>query len=71
MIKAVTTKGDIILGLSNENIRRLKKGEPITFNLQELIGSDRNVIIFHGKTEKEMLKTMKPAIKEATKIHEE
>jgi len=71
MIKAVTTNGDIVLGLTDENIERLQKDEPISFNLQELTGSDRNVIIFHGKNEQDLLKTMKPAIKEETKIHEE
>lgn len=53
MVKAV--KGNmIILGLSDENLNRLKKDQPIKFNLQELGLPDYDVVIFNGKTEQDM-----------------
>lgn len=52
----------IVLGLSEENIKRLQKGDPIRFMLSELIpGDDHKVFIIAGKTEESMylsLKTM-------------
>jgi hypothetical protein len=61
MIKAL--KGNmIVLGLSDENINRLKKDQPIKFNLQELGLPDFDVLIFTAKDEQEMYKMMKCAI---------
>lgn len=48
---------NIILGLSDMNIARLKLGQPIKFNLKALGLEDREVYIFHGKDEAEMKKT--------------
>lgn len=60
MIKAL--KGNmIILGLSDENVKRLTNDQPIKFNLKELGLSDYDVFIFNGKTEQEMQKMMKDA----------
>lgn len=52
----------IVLGLSDENISRLKDGQPIKFNLSELGLPDNTVIIFNGKTEDEMYKVIKDQI---------
>ena len=41
----------ILIGLSDENVKRLKKGQPIKFNLVELGLEPRDVVIVHGKTE--------------------
>lgn len=61
MVKAL--KGNmIILGLSEENINRLKQDQPIKFNLQELGLPDFDVLIFTAKDEQEMYKMMKQAI---------
>lgn len=61
MIKA--KKGNmIILGLSDENIERLKSGQPIKFNLKELGLSDMEVLIFNGKTEQVMYEMIKDSI---------
>lgn len=57
MIKAIQGNR-IILGLSDENIRRLQKDEPIKFNLKELGFEDFEVLIFNGKTEQDMQKTL-------------
>ena len=48
----------VLIGLSNENVRRLKKGLPIKFNLKVLGLEDREVIIIHGTTEKAILKKL-------------
>ena len=62
MIKAVSDSL-LIFGLSDENIRRLQKGEPIKFALNELgIKGDYEVIIFNGKDEQTMQTMMKPLI---------
>ncbi len=52
----------IVLGLSDENLERLKKDQPIKFNLKELGLQDMDILIFNGKTEDEMYKQMKDAI---------
>ncbi len=57
MIKALQGNR-IILGLSDGNLERLKKDEPIKFNLNELGLPDYEVIIFNGKTEQDMHKAM-------------
>ncbi len=44
----------IILGLSDENLARLKGDEPIYFNLKELGLTDMNVYIFNGRDEEAM-----------------
>lgn len=60
MIKAISGN-KIILGLSDENVKRLTNDQPIKFNLKDLGLSDFDVFIFHGKTEQEMQKMMKDA----------
>ncbi len=60
MIKALHGNR-IILGLSDENLRRLQNDEPIVFNLQELGLPDYEVVIFNGKTEQTMETDMKKA----------
>jgi hypothetical protein len=55
MVKAL--KGNqIILGLSDVNLERLKDGQPIKFNLKELGLPDYEVFIFNGKDEQTMRK---------------
>lgn len=54
MIKATISDGTIVLGLSDENIKRLSAGEPIKFNLKDLNLEDREVFIFNGRTEESM-----------------
>lgn len=48
----------IILGLSDENLNRLKKNQPLKFNLKEFGMQDMDVFIFNGKDELTMKKTM-------------
>lgn len=61
MIKAL--KGNmIVLGLSEENIKRLQTDQPIKFNLQELGLPDYDVFIFTAKDEQTMYEMMKSAI---------
>lgn len=58
MVKAL--RGNmIILGLSDENIKRLKDDQPIKFNLQELGLPDFDVFIFTAKDESTMYEMMK------------
>jgi hypothetical protein len=58
MIKARKGK-TIILGLSDENIDRLKKGQPILFNMKkDLELEDYDVLIFNGRTEESMYESM-------------
>jgi len=56
MIKARKDK-TIIFGLSDENLKRLKKGQPISFSMADLkMGlDDIDVIIFNGRTEEDMM----------------
>lgn len=61
MLKAL--KGNmIVLGLSDQNLERLKQDQPIKFNLNELGLGDYDVLIFNGKDEQAMFQMMKGAI---------
>ena len=45
----------IVLGLSDENMKRLANGQPIKFNLKrDLDMEDIDVLIFNGRTEESM-----------------
>lgn len=61
MIKALRGN-QIILGLSDENIERLKKDQPIKFNLQEMGLQDLDIFIFNGRDNQTMYQMMKDAI---------
>lgn len=57
MVKAI--KGNmLILGLSHENLERLKADQPIKFNLKEFNMGDVEVFIFSAKDESEMINLM-------------
>lgn len=47
----------LFLGLSHENLRRLRQGQPIKINLAEMgvAGLTGYAIIFYGKTEEAMV----------------
>ena len=53
MLKASAGK-TVILGLSHENLKRLKKGNPIKLNLSEMGFDDQEIIIMSGATEQSM-----------------
>ena len=55
MIKAKLTNGDLLFGISAENVNRLKKGEPIMFNLKDMGLEDRKVLIMYGETEQDIM----------------
>lgn len=50
MIKAQLSDGTLILGLSWENVERLKQGRPIRFDGRP-IGFKADVLICYGETE--------------------
>ena len=69
MIKAKCNNGDLIFGLSEENVTRLKKGEPIVFNLSKLGLEDRRVMICYGKTEQHIYEEFKEHLTNKPIIH--
>lgn len=70
MIKAKLNNGDLVFGLSEENIKRLKAGQPIAFNLKDMGLEERRVLITYGETEDDIYKEMTPYIDlDKTKIH--
>lgn len=62
MIKACGKNEDgspfILLGLSHENLKRLKEGQPVLIHLSEL-GLEGEIAIFAGETEASMEADMK------------
>ena len=54
MIK-FTSNNLIGLGLTSENIKRLKQGQPIAIKGTE-IGKSHDILIFYGKNESDLLK---------------
>ena len=58
MIKARKGK-TIILGLSDQNMKLLRAGKPILFNLKkDLEMDDYDILIFNGRTEESMYESM-------------
>lgn len=59
MIKFVSTKPNgtklVGMGLSEENVKRLKEGKPISFNLDELGFEGLEGLIFYGETEESIV----------------
>lgn len=49
MLRARISDGTFILGIDAENVKRLKKGQPIIVCLAELGGTD-DVLIMYGDT---------------------
>ena len=63
------------LGITEENVKRLMKGQPIrvTFESLGFKGDPREIVIFYGPTEQTIMKDFVDAgfITPETKIHEE
>lgn len=53
-------KPSFVFGLSAENVKRLKQGSPIHFDLNT-VGGEGDVTIFYGETEEEMIKVLRKA----------
>lgn len=58
MIKILNGKM-VMLGLTDENMRRLANDEPIKLNLNALGLPDQEILIFTGKDEDSMIKQFK------------
>jgi hypothetical protein len=70
MIKAKLNNGDLVFGLSAENIKLLKQGKPISVNLKDMGLEERRIMITYGETEDDIYKEMMPYIDlDKTKIH--
>lgn len=57
------------LGISAENVKRLKAGQPIKFDASEM-GIDAEIMIFYGETEDDLRKSIQPYISNETEIHD-
>lgn len=57
------------LGLSRENLKRLKDGQPIVVHLADLNLPPGQILIFYGTTEAAMAKTLLPHIGEDTIVY--
>jgi len=55
MIKAKLTDGSLLFGISAENVKRLKQGQPIHLNLKDMGLEDREVLIMYGETEQDIM----------------
>lgn len=70
MIKAKLNNGDLVFGLSAENIKRLKDGQPIVINMKDVGLEERRIMITYGETEEKLYEKMLEHIDiNKTKIH--
>ncbi len=60
MIRARLGDGTFLLGIDDENIRRLKEGKPIYVSLAQLGGTDY-VAIMYGPTREAIMKELEEA----------
>jgi len=71
MIKATmrTKEGKdiLLLGLSGENVRRLKDGKPIHINGSEM-GLGNDIVIMYGETEAHLYKELQPMVGAETDV---
>lgn len=71
MIKAKATTEDgrdlVILGLAEENMIRLRKGEPIHIKAEEM-SLPHDIIIVWGRDIKDLMNTFKPLVGDDTKL---
>lgn len=58
----------VVLGLSDENMKRLADGQPIKINLKDLNLPDIEVVIFNGRTEETMYLAMLDLIGPKTRL---
>ena len=58
-------------GLSEENIKALKEGKPISIDMSEMGIKDTRVMIFYGETEEDMEKELSSFINPETIMHAE
>lgn len=58
----------IVLGLAEENIKRLKDNDPILVHGKD-IGIDFDISIFYGQTNADLVKALKPITDKDTKVH--
>jgi len=56
-------------GLSEENIKALKEGKPISIDLSEMGIKDTRAMIFYGETEEDMKKDLSAFINSETILH--
>ena len=54
-------------GLSKANVKKLKKGQPISVNMDEMGFPGVKVLIFYGETEEQMQRDMADLITPETK----
>ena len=57
------------LGLSHENLERLKKGQPISVEGKDIGLDGQNILIFSGSNEEAMAAELAPWITADTKLH--
>lgn len=57
------------LGLTAENIRRLKAGQPISVAGESVNIPNVDILILYGETENDIFKELKPHIGSETKLH--
>ena len=51
MIKAKLNNGNVIFGITAENVRRMKDGKPIQIMMDELGLGDKKIFIMYGEDE--------------------
>lgn len=72
MIKALAHRGDrpvIILGLENENWRRLTAGQPIHVNGEEVGVPNLEILIIGGQNLETLRAQIEPFMSAETRIH--
>lgn len=66
------TAGDVLLmGITDENVRRLKDGQPIRCDFESRginISDIKKVVIFHGKDMDSLMEQVKPFLGPETRV---
>lgn len=68
MLKIKVNERQVVLGLSDMNLQKLKEGLPIKINLKDLDMQDIEIFIFAGKDEHTMAEQFKDGIGPKTTV---
>lgn len=69
--RAAHDEGHIVgLGLSHENLKRLKGGQPIRINAESIGLPGTTILIFAGRTEQTMASQLREFITADTQVYE-
>lgn len=75
MIKATGSRKNgkpfVLLGITDDNVRELTKGNPLKLNLRDVELDDIEIAVIYGKSEKDLVAQLGPLLGPDTTLRDE